>query len=249
MEKTLNLLRYCIVFSLNRRYRKFNTFPRVLNSIFTYNLPQINNIVLISRKYSNGEKCWNCQYMVKKLDLFCSKCNYIQVPNTDINYFELMDVTQNFEIDLPKLTKTYRDLQRHLHPDKFTTKSSREQELSEQQSSLVNRAYKVLSNRMERGLYLLELYKNPLLEDTKNLEPEFLMKIMELNEHLAEIKEAKNLEEFRHSIYSSIEEMYVGVSDAFKHSDIEKAHMLLTKLKYYESLIQQIQKLKDEFLD
>ncbi|XP_023209364.1 iron-sulfur cluster co-chaperone protein HscB, mitochondrial-like [Centruroides sculpturatus] len=247
MNRTLNFLRYCIHFNIHQRNMKLFTFSRILNNTNAYKLIQINRILLVSRKCcSTGEKCWNCQFILKKLDLFCSKCNYIQLPSNDVNYFELMGVPQSFEVDVSKITMTFRDLQRHLHPDKFTTKSLREQELSAQQSSLVNKAYKALSNRMERGLYLLELHQKPLVEDGVRMEPEFLAKIMELNECLAEIKDTESLEEFNLSNSTSMEELYKNVAEAFECSDIDKAQLLLAKLKYYESLLEQIKKLREQ---
>ena len=51
----------------------------------------------------------------------------------------------------------YCFLQRLLHPDKFSVKSALEREISENNSSLLNKAYFTLLKSLNRGLYMLEL--------------------------------------------------------------------------------------------
>jgi molecular chaperone HscB len=61
-----------------------------------------------------------------------------------------------------------------------------EREISERYSALVNRAYSTLQQPLSRGLYILHLQGINLHEDTTESEPQFLAKIMETNEELAE---------------------------------------------------------------
>ena len=87
----------------------------------------------------------------------------IQNPPKTTNYFELLEHSINFEVDIKKLSKNHRKLQVLYHPDKFSTKSKEEQEISENWSALINEAYSTLINPMKRALYLLEYYGDPLL--------------------------------------------------------------------------------------
>lgn len=68
----------------------------------------------------------------------------------------------------------------------------KEKQLSENLSSLVNKAYTTLIHPLKRGLYILKLNGITISEETDNVNAEFLMEIMEKNE---EIEDAANDEE------------------------------------------------------
>eukprot|EP00042_Codosiga_hollandica_P026725 m.128105 g.128105 ORF g.128105 m.128105 type:complete len:64 (+) comp52284_c0_seq6:497-688(+) len=55
----------------------------------------------------------------------------------------------------------FKSLQKQLHPDKFSLKSTMEKSLSDQQSSRLNEAYKVLRDALPRGLYLVRASSLP----------------------------------------------------------------------------------------
>ena len=58
-------------------------------------------------------------------------------------------------------------------------------------SSLINKAYNTLSDPLQRGMYLLELNNVTLPEGTMNVDPEFLMNIMEKNEDVEKASKDK----------------------------------------------------------
>lgn len=60
-----------------------------------------------------------------------------------------------YDLDKRILEARYKTLQRDLHPDKFATRDSRQQEYSAEQSSLVNRAYTTMRSPLQRALYLV----------------------------------------------------------------------------------------------
>lgn len=68
-------------------------------------------------------KCWNCGSNRRAItDLTCDKCNVIQQPPSDKNYFKVFNIQEDFDIDQKWLTTRYRELQAILHPDKFSNK-------------------------------------------------------------------------------------------------------------------------------
>jgi len=74
--------------------------------------------------------------------------------------------------------------------------------LSEQYSSLVNKAQSILSHPIDRGLYLLSLRgfgsnSGEEWETQKMSDPEFLGRVMELNERLEEIETYEEWKQFR----------------------------------------------------
>lgn len=69
-----------------------------------------------------------------------------------------------------------------------------EKRLSEEFSSLVNKAYFTLLNPLKRGLYMLEQHGVYVEEGTIQSSPAFLMEIMERNEDVDNAKSAEQLE-------------------------------------------------------
>ena len=107
------------------------------------------------------------------------------------SHFQLFGLPQSFDVDMVQLASRYRELQRTVHPDRFTNASDQERRISMQQTTQINEGYQVLRDPLRRGRYLLELggYRFADGQQTIN-DVEFLMEQMELRESLAEVREA-----------------------------------------------------------
>lgn len=111
-----------------------------------------------------------------------------------------------------------------------------EKQMSEMQSSRVNKAYFTLIKPLPRALYMLELRGQALEEDNSDVDQQFLMEIMEVNEELAdanseeEIQDLEKLNDIR--IKNSIED----ISIAFKNNDVVLAKKHVIKLKYFDNI-------------
>lgn len=111
----------------------------------------------------------------------------------DTTHFELFGFPQSFDIDLDRLDRTYRELQRTLHPDRFANTSDYEQRLSVQKAAWVNEAYQALKDPLKRARYLLEIHGHPLGDEHHTTrDTEFLLEQMALRESLAEVREAND---------------------------------------------------------
>lgn len=132
------------------------------------------------------QSCWNCRRALDQTPaFFCMLCKVVQAPVEGVSYFQIMDCDYTFALDTQKLQKRYFQLQRSLHPDNFSQKSETEQEYSQRQSALVNKAYWTLLKPLSRGLYMLELQGLRIEEGTDSgADSEFLMELMEINEAL-----------------------------------------------------------------
>ncbi|XP_054277876.1 iron-sulfur cluster co-chaperone protein HscB isoform X2 [Macrosteles quadrilineatus] len=190
---------------------------QVLNKLITYkdvnctcNLytekhiysPNVSNRHL--QYMSNNPTCWNCQAILTDSSnkLFCVSCNSLQPVDRQANLFDILGVKKSYSLDQLELKKKFRDLQSLLHPDKFSAKPKREQELSEEFSSIVNKAYSTLLNPLERGLYMLSLNNMSIEEGTTDIDKSFLMEIMEKNEEIENQQDPVKLNE----IYKSNKE-------------------------------------------
>ncbi|XP_017753067.1 PREDICTED: iron-sulfur cluster co-chaperone protein HscB, mitochondrial [Eufriesea mexicana] len=211
-------------------------------SLILTNKSQYSNVS--QRSSDSPLKCWNCNFVYKS-DLFCSKCKVLQEPPENLTYFDIIGIAKSYDINISEIQKKYKELQKVLHPDKFSTKSEKEKQLSETLSTLVNEAYSTLLHPLKRGLYMLKLNDIMISEGTNNVDKEFLFEIMEKNE---EVEDAANNEEKIKKLIQENESILNGltmeITDAFKQENIKKAESLLIRMKYYDSISNKLKKLR-----
>lgn len=109
------------------------------------------------------------------------------------NYFELFGLPESFKLDSGMLTQQYRALQQEVHPDRFASATDQEKRISMQQATMINEAFRVLKDPLERARYLLQLKGIQWDDDQATVnDPAFLMEQMELREALAEVREQQD---------------------------------------------------------
>ncbi|XP_025077042.1 iron-sulfur cluster co-chaperone protein HscB, mitochondrial-like [Pomacea canaliculata] len=226
----------------------------LLSDVIALSSPFVNSICLPARTYSvlpqraiynhpmlqndheEERKCWNCGRTTDPSEeLFFCKCGVVQTPADGMTYFTLFGIDQNFEIDIKKLSEEYKNLQKRLHPDMFSNKSKEEQELAEQQSAFLNKAYFSLLKPLPRAQYLLSLYGFDIEEGSTEMNPDFLMEVLDLNERIGESTTGE-MENIENEIVSKIQEYTKQLSDAFSSGDIIKARDITSRLKYYDNV-------------
>lgn len=191
-------------------------------------------------------KCWNCNYMYKS-ELFCSKCKALQELPQNLNYFDIIGIRKNYIVTNEEVHKKYRELQKVLHPDKFGNKSEKERQISENLSSLINKAYSTLVHPLKRGLYMLQLEGISIPEATTNLNPEFLMEIMERNEEIENAMGDKDkIFQLAKESKEVLDILSKQVAEAFNKEDIETATKILIRMKYYDSINNRLKRLKHD---
>ncbi|KAL4712334.1 hypothetical protein ACJJTC_001495 [Scirpophaga incertulas] len=185
--------------------------------------------------------CWSCGQDFKlDSNLFCSNCNSLQKPEENKNYFNIMGLQESYDIDDTELAKKYKELQKYLHPDKFANKNKTEQEISEKYSSLVNEAYKTLQEPLARGIYMLKLRGKDIPENTE-IDEEFLMEIMEKNEEVENAETQDEIMKLNEENKSVLKVLQNQISKAFFDGDLVQLVKLLSRMKYYTSIDNQIQ--------
>jgi molecular chaperone HscB len=105
-----------------------------------------------------------------------------------MTYFELFNIPISLQVDAAVVKAKFYELSRKYHPDFFSQATEAEQEEALEKSSLLNKAFKVFTNKDETLKYVLQL--KGLIEDEEKyqLSPNFLMEMMELNEALMDAK-------------------------------------------------------------
>ena len=110
------------------------------------------------------------------------------------NHFELFGLAPAYALDLEHLDRAYRDIQAHVHPDRFAHAGDAERRASMQMTTQVNEAYRILKSPVQRASYLLELNGVDTGFETNTAMPrEFLMEQMEMREKLDEAKSESEL--------------------------------------------------------
>ena len=110
-----------------------------------------------------------------------------------MNYFELYDIPESFEIDQAALKRKFLELSKKYHPDFHTLNEEGEQEDALKMSVLNNEAYKTLKNKELLTAYILEL-NGITLGDNDSIPQDFLMEMMDINERLMDVQMDPNPE-------------------------------------------------------
>ncbi|XP_071753809.1 iron-sulfur cluster co-chaperone protein HscB isoform X1 [Centroberyx gerrardi] len=186
--------------------------------------------------------CWNCQQALDKAPaFFCMSCKVVQPPDEGVSHFQIMDCDRSFTLDPQKLQRRYLQLQRLLHPDNFSQKTVKEQEYSENQSALVNKAYETLLKPLSRGLYMLELEGMHIEEDAgSGADAEFLMELMEINEALDEAQTPEEANKIGQNTKVKLTDLTEQIDAALRKGELQAAKALLAQMKYFANIQEKV---------
>lgn len=174
-----------------------------------------------------------------------------------MNYFQLFDIKASFDIDLTQLSQTYQTLQKAVHPDRFAHASSQDQLLAVQKSAEINDAYQTLKQPLKRAGYILILRGVDLPNEQHTFgDTRFLMRQMELREMLAEVKFAENIDDAFENAQQELAEEYqqyfqLMSAQIQENSEVSNTAACdnLRKLKFYQKLNIEVERLEDSLFD
>jgi molecular chaperone HscB len=174
-----------------------------------------------------------------------------------VNYFQIFGFAEQFELNVHTLAELYQTLQKKVHPDKFAHASSQEQLVAVKKSTLINDAYQTLKNPLKRAQYLLALRESDQPSEQASFsDNSFLMRQMELHEMLDDVKHADDPEA---AILAYSEVLNTGFKElatemhALLDENTVQSNLLagnnLRKLKFYQKLQVDLDKLEDQLFD
>src|SRR6185503_11978686 len=108
--------------------------------------------------------------------------------------FGLLGLPAQFDLDPKVIEAAFFDKSKALHPDRFANAPAAERVAALSRSRALNDAYQTLKKPVPRAEYLLER-AGVTIGDNEQLDPTFLMEILELREELAEARVAKRTSE------------------------------------------------------
>src|SRR5579885_3732009 len=165
--------------------------------------------------------CWQCGRA--GYELFCSHCGALRAPAAD--FFELFGIEQQLSLDAGELQRRFYELSRKLHPDLYVRKSEQERQNAVDASALLNDGYRTLRDPVKRAEYVLKRHGFDIGEQrSKDVPPELLEEVFELNMALEELKSGEEsarpqLEAAKQNFGRMREEIDVELSTLFLKYD------------------------------
>ncbi len=139
-------------------------------------------------------KCKNCNRPMST-PLVCDSCHALNPAGTVADYFTLLGLPRQFEIDEDQLHRKYLALNRHAHPDYHMAAAEEVRNLSLWVSATVNDAYRTLKDPASRAAYLLELLGGKSSAEDKSVPEGFLGTMMMMQEEIADAQAVSNDQE------------------------------------------------------
>jgi molecular chaperone HscB len=161
------------------------------------------------------------------------------------NHFDLFRLPISFQMDSAALDAAYRDVQREVHPDKFTTAPDAEKRLAAQWATRANEAYQTLKSPLNRGRYFLKIHGIETEEESNTAMPlDFLMQQMEWREAVVEARASKDeikLDELAAQKNSDEKKLFSQLSGELNQpSTFADARLTVRKLRFIEKLGEEI---------
>ena len=166
----------------------------------------------------------------------------------DHNYFDILDLPEQFSQDINVLNEKLTQLQSTVHPDNFAQATAQEKRLMMQYSAMINEAYQVMKDPILRAIHLLELRGIVLDNDTaKDLDKAFLSYQLSLRE---ELEEASHVESaflaFREKIELAFQNILMDLSKLLDLKHVKNLVLAREKVlqgQFYQKLMADIEKI------
>ncbi len=154
-----------------------------------------------------------------------------------MNYFALLKLEANFNIDKNLLKQSYLDQQAQNHPD--LANSNKEKVNLIDKSALINKAYNTLIDDYSRSEYILQLkgYDFSELVNKNILSEDELDEIWILNDTLENINNLNELHEFENTILKRTKSIISDISKFYDNNEMSNALAFTIKLKYFKNLL------------
>lgn len=174
-----------------------------------------------------------------------------------MNYFQLFGIEASFDVDLQNLSSSYQTLQKAVHPDKFAHASEQDQRIAVQKSAHINDAYQTLKQPLLRAEYILVQRDVDMPNEQHSFSDTcFLMHQMELREMLEDVKSASDVDAALLEVQRVLSSEYLQLTQLMRAQLSENnsasngaACDNLRKLKFYQKLNVEVDRLEDALFD
>jgi molecular chaperone HscB len=171
------------------------------------------------------------------------------------NYYDFFGLEHRLDLDLKDLEQRFYSLSRQYHPDKYTLKSREEQQYALDATAMLNDAYRTLREPLARAEYLLKENGFDIGEQgSKNVPPELLEEVFELNMALEELRGGDDsarpgLEDARNRFLAMRDEIDDDLKAKFTEYDrardrnvLAEIRGILNRRRYIRNLVSEVEK-------
>lgn len=171
------------------------------------------------------------------------------------DFYALLGIEERFAVDLDELEQRYLQRAREVHPDRFVNAGAGRRVSALQASMQLNDAYKTLKKPVPRAEYLLRRH-GITIDDNEQLDPAFLMEVLELREDLQAAKMAGQSDKLRALEQAMLErrdDALLRVAERFAvlegSSDEDGGRAILDEIKKEIILLRYIRRYLEAFED
>ena len=171
------------------------------------------------------------------------------------NYYDFFGLEHRLDLDLRDLEKRFYALSREHHPDRFSLKSGDEQQRALDATAILNDGYRTLRDPLARAEYLLKENGFDIGEQgSKNVPPELLEEVFELNMALEELRGGdesarRSLEDARNKFTGMRDAIDRELAEKFREYDgsreravLEAIRGILNRRRYVRNLVNEVEK-------
>jgi molecular chaperone HscB len=180
------------------------------------------------------------------------------MPTLSSDFYDFFGLDRKLNVDESELQKRFYELSRRWHPDRFSRKSAAEQAHALEATAILNDGYRTLRNPVRRAEYLLKEEGFPIGEQrSKDVPPELLEEVFELNMMLEELKEGddsarpqlesarQNFVGLRDDVDRELETLFSKYDAAESQSETAKQALheirgVLNRRRYIENLLRDV---------
>lgn len=158
------------------------------------------------------------------------------------NYFDILGVAQSFSLDSKELRHKYLQQQMLFHPDKLDQQETEKYRDNYTNATLLNEAYKILSDNFLRAKHLLEI--NGIIFEEQNtnqiMSIDYLEEIINEREQLEEVTNIKTLEDLLQIHQLKLQRLLLELENNFISKQLQSALDLTIRLQYLTNLVNHI---------
>ena len=170
--------------------------------------------------------------------------------------FATLGIERTFDVNLPALEKTHRDLSRALHPDRYSGAGASERRQALSKAVEVNEAWRIVRDPVRRAEALFELAGIAVGETNEpKASNAFLMNIMEQREALEDAKTSRNggaIEQLSKEIEARARAAEGILSGGFQRgmdrATLEPLVGRLGELRFFRRFLEEVSAIEEEIL-
>ena len=167
------------------------------------------------------------------------------------DYFSVYELPRRLGLDTAELQQKFYAKSREWHPDRFATAPAAEQNRALDMTSALNDGYRTLRDPISRAEYLLGLEGVDIGDQrSKNVPPELLEEVFELNMMLEDVADNRSeLESARTRFTRMLHQVDCDLESEFRHYDTDPDRSVLTVIRailnrrrYIQNLLRDVDK-------